>query len=65
VQRLIQKFEEEGVVVDLPRSGRPSVSDDVVETVKETLMEVQSTSHLNICSARSVSRRSGIPNSTV
>ena len=32
MQRLIHKFEENGVVVDLPRSGRPSPSDDVVQT---------------------------------
>lgn len=65
VQRLIHKFETEGVVVDLLRSGRPPISDDVVQTVKETLQEQQSSSHMGICSARSVAKDSGIPNSTV
>jgi Fe2+ or Zn2+ uptake regulation protein len=32
VQRLLKKFESEGVVIDLPKSGRPSISDEVVET---------------------------------
>jgi inhibitor of nuclear factor kappa-B kinase subunit alpha len=62
---LVHKFEEEGVFVDLPRTGRPSISEDVVETVKQTLHEGQSSSQLQIYSARSLARQSGIPNSTV
>ena len=47
VQRLKNKFEENGVVVDLSRSGRPSPSDDFVQTVQQTLTEVQTTAHLH------------------
>jgi transposase len=65
VQNLIRKFEEHGVVVDLPRSGRPSVTQEVVEEVVATLEQGQSSSSLGICSAHSVSRTTGIPNSTV
>lgn len=65
VQRLIEKFEEHGVVTDLPRTGRPSVAEDIVEAVSNELTMAQSSSHLQICSARSISRTTGIPNSTV
>lgn len=65
VQRLLKKFESEGVVIDLPKSGRPSICDDVVEKVQKTLDEGQASSSMKIFSANAVSRETGIPRTTV
>jgi inhibitor of nuclear factor kappa-B kinase subunit alpha len=65
VQRLMHKFEHDGVVTDLPKSGRPSFGDDVVENVKKAMEEGQASSHLSIFSGRAVSRVTGIPSTTV
>ena len=65
IQRLMCKFETEGVVTNLPRSGRPSVDDSVTEKVGKTLHDMKATSHFQICSARQVARQTGIPKTTV
>jgi transposase len=65
VQRLVAKFEDCGSVTDLPKSGRPSFSDDVTDAVQDTLQQGPSSSALPVFSARAVSRRTGIPFSTV
>jgi transposase len=65
IQRLIKRFEKEGSVLDRPRSGRPSTSDDVVEQVQQVLQYGQASSRMNIFSARAVSRQSGLPKTTV
>lgn len=65
VERLLQKFEEHGVVTDLPRSGRPSFGDDTVEIVQHALQRGQSSSQLSIYSARAISKETGICKTTV
>lgn len=65
IQHLLKKFENKGTVLDLPKSGRPSTSDDVVEEVQRVLEQGQSSSHLQIFSARAISRESGLPKTTV
>ncbi len=65
VERLLHKFEEHGTVLDFPRGGRHSVSEEDVLTVKECLEQGQSSSQLSVYSARAVSRASGIPMTTV
>lgn len=65
VERLIHKFETHGVVTDLPKSGRPSISDEQVQAMQESLESGQSTSHLRIFSARAITRDTGISKTTV
>ena len=65
VENLMHKFEEHGTVADLPRTGRPSIDEDKVLAVKESLETGQSSSQLSIFSARAVSRDTGIAKSTV
>ncbi|CAK9254392.1 unnamed protein product [Sphagnum jensenii] len=66
VERLIHKFETHGVFTDLPKSGRPSISDEQVQDVQESLDSGQSTSHLQqIFSARDITRDTGITKTTV
>lgn len=53
------KFKKTGSVLDLPRKGRPTVSDEIVETVRETFKRSPSKS------TRRASRELRIPRATV
>jgi transposase len=62
VQRLLHKFETEGIVIDSPKSGRPPFGEEVVERVEQTLLEGQASSSQRIFSAHQITRETGIPN---
>lgn len=65
VKRMVLKFEATGCLDDGPRSGRPSTSANVAETVQEEMDIVAGSSTHGEVSAREVARRTGIPYSTV
>ena len=65
VTRLIAKFEETGSVADKPRSGRPSVTEDTVEEVKQVLRHQSSTSDLGSTSVRAISTEVAVSKTTV
>ena len=65
VTRLVERFEATGSVEDLPRSGRPSVSDDTISQVKTYLITLKSQQEYGICSSAAVSRDTQVPHSTV
>ena len=65
VVRLIQKFRKTGSVLDAPRSGRPSVSDDVIEMVNDANNEGKDESIAGCFSAHDISKAIAIPYSTV
>lgn len=65
VANLIKKFEKFGVVTDLPKTGRPGVSNELIQLVKET-NEIGTRASASGCfSSVQISRASGIPQSTV
>jgi AraC-like DNA-binding protein len=63
--RLIIKFEETGSVIDLPRSGRPSLSESEIQIVKESVEKCKEESAGGKCSVRAVSQECGISKSCV
>jgi len=65
VRRLIEKFIKTGSLLDLPRPGRPSVSEEIVESIKTTLMNGQSQTNARCFSAHKVSKTMDIPYSTI
>ena len=65
VTRLIAKFEETGSVADKPRSGRPSVTEDTVEEVKQVLRHQSSTSDLGSTSVRAIATEVAVSKTTV
>lgn len=65
VINLIKKFEQYGVVTDLPKSGRPGVSDEIVDQVHEARNIGMTDSATGCFSSVQISRASGIPRSTV
>jgi hypothetical protein len=54
-----------GRVDDLPRSGRPSVSEETIENVKSALETHSNTNAHGFCSLQTVSRETNVPKSTV
>ena len=65
ITRLVKKFHETGSVLDLPKSGRPSVSEEVVEEVKAANKQGKTISPTGCFSAHDISKSTAIPYSTV
>ena len=65
ISRFIQRFRETGSVADQPRSGRPSLEDEREATFGEELETQQSNPELGAASCRSISRRTGVPKTSV
>ena len=62
---LVQKFEETGSVADRPKSGRPSLSDERTDALKETVREIGASNEWCVSSVRSISQSTGIPRTSV
>src|SRR5437870_156447 len=60
LRRLVKRFLDTGSVLDTSRSGRPKISDEKIETVQQSLLEIQGTSQLGIASTRQVSLATGV-----
>ena len=65
VTKLIKKFKKHGVVTDLPKSGRPSVSSEVIDTVKEENRAGKENSATGCYYSTQISNATGVPHSTV
>lgn len=65
VRHLIARFEATGSVSDLPRSGRPPVSEEVVSHVAATMVELQKQHASGSASTADVSTALQLPRSTV
>lgn len=65
VRSLIQRFEELGTVEDRPRSGRPRVSEEAIEDVAGTTVQLQSESSYGNASCSDVAKKMNMPLSTV
>jgi transposase len=61
VSRLVEKFETFGCICDLPRSGRPTFSEDEISAVKDEVEAQKSSSELHITSCRSVAESLQLP----
>lgn len=64
-RNLISKFERTGSVKDLPRSGRPRISDVQVAEVLQENQNVANTNPLAISSVNAISKRLQMPYTTV
>ena|SRR6185437_4635438 len=62
---LVNKFDEQGSVLDRKRPGRPSVSDVEAAEILEMTKELSKENAHNVNSAREVARRLDKPRSTV
>lgn len=65
IRKLIQKFENESAVSDLPRSGRPSASGDTITQIDEACGVLQSENAYGRCSVRELARYTGVAKSSV
>ena len=65
VTSIVNRFVETGSVHDKPRSGRPRVSEEKIEEVKDAVSTIQGESSLGIASTAQVSNRIEMPKSTV
>jgi len=65
VTRLLQRFESTGRVDDLPRTGRPSVSDETVSLVKVSLDTQKEAQPYGFCSLKNISDKTNVPKSTI
>lgn len=64
-RNLIQKFERTGSVTDLPRSGRPRISDVQVAEVLHENQNIARGNPLAVSSANAISKRLQVPYTTV
>ena len=65
VARLVEKFKKTGSVLDAPKSGRPSISEDVVEMIKDANVDGKNDSMTGCFSAHDIAKATAIPYSTV
>lgn len=65
ISRLVQRFRETGSVNDKPKSGRPSLDEDREKIVADELEAQQENPEMGSASCRSISRRTGVPKSSV
>ena len=65
ISRLIKRFEDTGSVLDLPKSGRLSLTEDRKDEVSETLQHLQKDNLFGVASTAQVSAATGIPKRSV
>ena len=65
ISRLIKRFETTGSVLDLPKSGRPSLTEDRKDDVLDTLKNLQKENIIGVASTAQVSTATGIPKRSV
>lgn len=65
ISRLISKFRETGSVADKLRCGRPSEEEERLPVVQNELERLQHSHDLGVASSRSVSKATGIPQTSV
>ena len=65
ITRVLQRFEETGSVDDRPRSGRPSFTDNTVESVKNTVEKQSEENVFGHCSTGRVAAECGVKHTTV
>ena len=63
IKTIVQKFETYATICDLPRSGRPPISQDDCDLVEKLLSEILENGDLP--TSRNVSLASNVPKSTV
>jgi Helix-turn-helix domain (DUF4817) len=65
IRNLISRFERTGSVADLPRSGRPKVSEDTAIEIRHTAETIAQDNRFGECSTVAISSATGIPQQTV